>query len=229
MRNLAVSNTQYDNIVTCDDDMLFPEDWYQNFCNYEQPFDILTTRVLCPDGTRFWDHCCYMSPTHGHIVLNPDEKDDYIYMSGGVSWIMKKYVWDTVKWDENILIYNCNGLQDYAKGKHNEDTDFSMRCRDAGFKISHAPNITVIHDDKSYTAIGRIVRKRVAKNGPEWCKSISIDQQTALDFAQLLFSKGYQAECMDILRKYNQTTIIDSIESSFGGKLYNSEFSYKYN
>ena len=228
MRNLAVLNSQYQNIVVSDDDMLFPTDWYQNICSYLQDFDILTTRVVCPDGTRFWDHCCYMSPTHGHIVLNPDEKDDYLYMSGGQSWIMKKYVWQKVKWDEELLIYNCNGLKDYRDGKHNEDTDFSMRCREAGFQISHDLNTTVIHNDRTYTAIGRIVRRRVAGNGPEWCKNISVDSKTAFNIAQSLFSGGYQAECMDILRKYKAIEVIESLELNFGGSLYGSEFSYMY-
>jgi hypothetical protein len=229
MRNLAVHNSIYNNVVISDDDMLFPEDWYQNFSSYEKPFDILTTRILAPDGTRFWDHCCYMSPTHGHVVLNPDEEDDYLYMSGGQSWIMKKYVWDKVKWDESVLIYACNGLKDYKDGKHNEDTLFSLQCREAGFKISHDPNTTVIHNDKSYTAIGRIVRRRVAGNGPEWCDKISVNKETAVKISEVLFSSGYQAEALDILRKYNLEEIIDFIESRFGGKLDGSRFSYVYN
>lgn len=229
MRNLAVLNSQYENIVVSDDDMLFPSDWYKNIISYIYDFDILTTRIMCPDGTRFWDHCCYMSPANGHIVLNPYEEDDHLYMSGGQSWMMKKYVWETVKWDEDLLIYNCNGLKDYKEGKHNEDTDFSMRCREAGFKISHDQNTTVIHNDKTYTAIGRIVRRRVAGKGPEWCKDISVDSRAALRIANILFSSGYEAEGMDILRKYKEEKIIESIESKFGGKLYDSEFSYVYN
>ena len=114
--------------------MLFSLDWYLNIQKNKE-FDILTPKIKLPDGTRFWDNACYMSPEKGHIILNHNETDDYLYMSGGQSWIMKKYVFDKVKWDEDILIYNMKNLDQYTKGMHNEDTDYSLKCRKNGFKI----------------------------------------------------------------------------------------------
>ena len=92
MRTLACSQAKFNNIVISDDDMILSSNWYEELKKSED-FQILTTQVRNPDGTRFWDHVCFRSPKYGHIVLESNEQDDdYMYMSGGQSWIMKKEV-----------------------------------------------------------------------------------------------------------------------------------------
>lgn len=230
LRNSACNIAKYENIVVSDDDMLFPSDWYNNILQSPE-FDILTTRILNPDGTRFWDHACYMSPTRGHIVLNPDEDDDHLYMSGGQSWIMKKYVWDKIKWNSELLFYNMKNLNDYAKGVQNEDTDFAYRCRESGFKIIHDHNVVVCHDDPSYTSIGRIVRRRRVYNTYEWVKNFNFPDKIAIDFAINLIQNGLEAEGADILRKlsisrnFQAMQLFMDLENVYGGKLVDSNFS----
>lgn len=232
LRNLACSNAKYKNLVISDDDMLFSKDWYFNFQKYQE-FDIITPRVKLPDGTRFWDNACYMSPDKGHMILKSNEKDDHLYMSGGQSWIMRNYVFDAVKWDENILIYSMKSLAEYNRGMHNEDTDYSLKCRENKFKITHAPNILVYHDDATYTSIGRVVRKREVNKDQKWCLSFNFHPDISYKFAIELFQYGYQAEGMDIMRKLNLKDnhfgarhFINEIENQFGGKLDDSEFTF---
>lgn len=233
MRNLACDKAKYDYLVISDNDMLFSLSWYSNLLKADD-FEIMTPKVLLPDGTRFWDHCCYQSPIHGHIILNPEEHDDYLYMSGGQSWIMKRKVFDKYRWDENITIYNMSNLKDYSQGKHNEDTEYSKRCRQT-FKISHNKNVIVIHNDSSYTNIGRIILRRFNKNSHEWCKKIELPRVVMQMFANMLLEKGLIAEGLDILRKIcidhpndskQVNSFIDSIQAQYGGKLTDSEFTF---
>jgi len=232
LRNLACAKAIYDNLVISDDDMLFALNWYENL-QKNQNFDILTPRVKLPDGTRFWDNACYMSPEKGHIILNNNETDSNLYMSGGQSWIMKKYVFNNIKWNENILIYSMKNLAEYNKGAHNEDTDYSLRCRNFGYKILHAPKVLVYHDDPTYTAIGRVVRRRQNKNSQKWCLNFNFNPDILYKFAIELFEYGYQAEGLDLMRKleiednnFLAKQFINEIENKFGGKLEDSCFTF---
>lgn len=234
MRNAACKMAAYPYMVISDDDMLFTDKWYYNI-KQNKPFDILTPRVKLPDGTRFWDHCCYMSPTKGHIILNPDENDDYLYMSGGQSWVMTKEVFEVVQWDEGLKIYNMSNMQDYQAGKHNEDTEYSLRCRQK-FTIQHNPNILVYHNDSSYTSYGRVVRRRHNRAPFDWCKNISLPPQVMMDMGSLLLNAGLEAEGIDLFRKvYIDTSnnsvknILNDIDEQLGGSLEGSIFSFNDN
>lgn len=231
MRNKACKASRYNNLVISDDDMLFSNDWYKNISSEESSFDILTPEVKLPDGTRFWDHCCYQSPNNGHSILESSENDKHLYMSGGQSWVMKKYVWQKVKWDESIQIYKMKNIQDYREGKHNEDTDFSLRCRKAGFIISHNPKVKVVHDDASYTSIGRLVRRRLHQN-QNWCKNLNFPHKISLEIAKTLLLYGVEAEAVDLLRKcslegdISADIALKEIEDSRGGRLKNVNFQF---
>jgi len=232
LRNEACNIAKYENLVISDDDMLFSLDWYLNVQKNKE-FDILTPKIKLPDGTRFWDNACYMSPEKGHIILNHNETDDYLYMSGGQSWIMKKYVFDKVKWDEDILIYNMKNLDQYTKGMHNEDTDYSLKCRKNGFKIKYVPQVLVYHDDATYTSIGRVVRRRTANNDQRWCFNFNFNQDILYKFGVELFQYGYQAEGFDLMRKleiqennFLAKQFMENIEANFGGKLKDSIFTF---
>lgn len=231
MRNNACSLASYDNLVISDDDMLFCEDWYINFQKINQNFDIITPRVKLPDGTRFWDHACYMSPEKGHIMLNPEEKDDYLYMSGGQSWVIKKQVWAKIKWDEEFLIYKMKSLDDYHRGIHNEDTDFALRCRKAGFIIRHEPSIRVYHNDPSYTSIGRLVRRRSETTKVGWANSLNFPEQILVQIAVLLINFSFEAEAADLLRSlinknsFLAQQVFSQLEQKNGGQLLDSQYS----
>jgi hypothetical protein len=232
LRNEACNTAKYENLVISDDDMLFSLDWYSN-AQKNQEFDILTPKIKLPDGTRFWDNACYMSPEKGHIILNHNETDDYLYMSGGQSWIMKKYVFDKIKWDEDILIYNMKNIDQYTKGMHNEDTDYSLKCRKSGFKIKYTPQVLVYHDDATYTSLGRVVRRRTANNNQKWCFNFNFNPDILYKFGTELFQYGYQAEGFDLMRKleiqennFLAKQFIENIEANFGGKLEDSIFTF---
>jgi hypothetical protein len=233
MRNKACEQAKYENLVISDDDMLFTKDWYKNLLKINQDFDIITPCVKVPDGTRFWDNACYMSPSKGHVILNEDETDDHLYMSGGQSWIIKKSAWSKVKWDEEFLIYKMKSLDDYNKGIHNEDTDFALRCRQNNLKIRHEPSVLVYHNDKSYTAVGRVIRRRYNNKDQTWCEKLDLPEEILIQFAISLAGYNFEAEAADILRRlklnnsFSADQVFTQIEQRYGGPLNNSNFSFK--
>lgn len=205
MRTVACVQAKYENLVISDDDMVLSSNWYEELKKSED-FQILTTQVRNPDGTRFWDHTCFRSPNYGHVVLEADQQDDdYLYMSGGQSWLMKKEVSEKVKWNEDFSTgyrANMRNLKDYHEGKGNEDTDFSRKCLDAGFKIKHNHNIISYHNDPTYTCVGRIVKRRMAGRHYNWIKGMDqhFPAETYASLAASLFNSMHHAESADVIR-----------------------------
>ena len=91
MRNRASSQAKYANITILDDDMVLSTSWYKNLLKFGEDFDMLTSKVILPDGTRFWDHASFCPPEqqlpscYGHVILEAGETDEHLYMSGGPS------------------------------------------------------------------------------------------------------------------------------------------------
>jgi hypothetical protein len=229
MRNKACKIAKYEYFVISDDDMLFSLDWYSKLSSYKNLSDITTTCVKLPDGTRFWDYCCYNSPVNGHQILNTDEHDDYLYMSGGQSWIMNRKVFDSVQWDENISFYQS--LAD--KKSQNEDTDFAERCRNAGFIIKHIHNVLVYHDDATYSSVGRNMGRRKNPN-IDWILLFKEDSGLMSAMYNYLVNNNLYPESIDMLRcvvdnypSENQASVaLSSIYNSYGGQLSNSNFTF---
>lgn len=148
MRNLAVGRAQYNKIVILDDDILLGKGWYAAMSERGEDWDIVTSRVLLPDGTRYWDYATVGGP-RGHMLLREDEPaDEFVYMSGGTAWVMKDYVADKIHWEAQLGFYQ------------DEDVKFSRRCVKAGFRISHNAGAVAYHFDASYTRLGRSIVRR---------------------------------------------------------------------
>lgn len=241
MRNAASEASSMSHICILDDDMILASDWYKNLLKYGDDFSILTSQVRLPDGTRFWDHTCYQSPDRGHCLLEPEEDDDYLYMSGGQGWVMKREVFEKCKWNEDFSTgaerANMKSLKEYHEGKHNEDTDFALKCRNAGFKIKHNHDMIAFHDDHQYTCVGRVVRIRkpnLPSGDPKpqsanWVYGLNFYQppESIANLMNDLLKSGFIAEACDIGRYGIQfhfqnmfiKSALDQIESYHGGPL----------
>jgi hypothetical protein len=55
LRNAGCIAASGEILVVTDDDMLFCDDWAEGMLKYPDEFDILSCRILNPDGTRYWD------------------------------------------------------------------------------------------------------------------------------------------------------------------------------
>jgi glycosyltransferase involved in cell wall biosynthesis len=189
MRNMAVARARYENIVILDDDIILSPDWYQAFLAFGKPFDILTSQVRVPDGSRYLDHASVGGPK-GLKILAEDEDDDYVYMTGGGGWVMKDYVARDVKWDEDRVVNEA------------EDVDFSRRCKAEGYRISHNHRMLVYHADPTYTCIGRRVARRKGGRSQAW----AVNEFSHLTFWQIMLSlrmmrmQDEHAEIADFVR-----------------------------
>ena len=149
-------------------------------------------------------------------------------MSGGQSWIMKKEVFDNCKWNEDFSTglerANMKSLKDYKEGKHNEDTDFSLKCREFGYKIKHNHKMVSYHNDSSYTCLGRIVVRRKNEREHTWVKTLDkyLPAEVYAQFAAALFNSGLTAESADVLRyalklNYQNYILTQSLEAMLNG------------
>jgi len=207
MRNRACAHAQYDNITVLDDDMVLSMNWYKNLLKLNDDFDILTSKVILPEGTRFWDHTCYQSPKYGHVILEASESDGNLYMSGGQAWVMKKHVFEKAAWDVKMSTgarANMKNIQEYSQGKHNEDTDFSKKCRDNGFKIKHNHEMIAFHNDESYSCVGRICNPRPEGRSYKWVKALAGEMyqhpEKILEISKKFFQAGRFPEAADVIR-----------------------------
>jgi len=139
MRNALTAAAKYDHLVVVDDDFIFHSDFYSGLQRFGDDWEVLSVRILNPDGTRFWDWATHGGPK-GHALLDYDETDEHVYITGGLI-LLKADVADRVKWDDGRGFYQ------------GEDVDFSSRLRSAGIRPVFNRHSTTTHDDGKYTMV----------------------------------------------------------------------------
>lgn len=143
MRNRLAEQARFDTIVNVDDDFVFHPDFYTGLASRRTPFDILSTRILNPDGTRFWDWAVFGAPT-GHHLISYDDVSPYVYVTGGFSVQRREVVLD-VGWNEDFRLNQA------------EDVDYSRRAQAKGYSIEFCREASVTHNDPAYTRIDDLV------------------------------------------------------------------------
>ena len=148
-KNIGTKNTSADIIVHCDDDIVFPNDWFFNLEEYDNKnpdWEVLGTKILLPDGDRYYDRAIYL-PRHKMVPYDFDETEDphtLLYQCGAFS-VCKRSLLAKVEWSNEIPFYGkLNGFD------YNEDVDFSVKLKEAGIRISFDKDNTVWHYDHSY-------------------------------------------------------------------------------
>jgi GT2 family glycosyltransferase len=155
-KNLGTEASSGEVIVHCDDDIIFPIDWYRKFKEYnnENPdWQFLGNRVLLPDGGRYWDRSIFL-PYHKMVDYDFYSSDVTFYQSGAFS-VSKRSLLDRIKWSDEIPFYGT------LKGfKYNEDVEFSLKLKEEGVRIYFDKNNTVWHNDFNYESDDIICIKR---------------------------------------------------------------------
>ena len=140
LRNIAASNSKYNNLVFLDDDILLSNNFYESLKSYSKsyPWDILGVKLLLPDGGRCWDR----ATVNPHTMIDYDEKEPpgMIYQTGGF-WIIRKSVWINHKWSETLKFYEA------------EDVEYSKRLFLNGYRIAFDKNNTAWHYDEGYKQV----------------------------------------------------------------------------
>ena len=148
-KNIGTTNSSGDIVVHCDDDIVFPSDWFfklEEYSSSNPDWAVLGNKILLPDGGRYYDRAIYL-PRHTMVPYDFDETLDphtLLYQCGAFS-VCKRNLLDKIKWSSEIPFYGkLNGFD------YNEDVDFSVKLKEAGIKISFDINNTVWHYDCSY-------------------------------------------------------------------------------
>ena len=148
-KNIGTENSSGDVVVHCDDDIIFPINWYYKFLRYNSAnsdWQVLGNKILLPDGDRYYDRAIYL-PRHKMVPYDFDETLDphtLLYQCGAFS-VCKRSLLEKINWSNEIPFYGkLNGFD------YNEDVDFSVKLKDAGVRISFDKNNTVWHYDHSY-------------------------------------------------------------------------------
>ena len=123
LRNAAISAARGKWIIHCDDDILFTTGYWQSVQKHlNDDADILCTRLLNPNGTRYWDWAAFYSGK-GQTLLPYDVLDSAVYATGGHA-IYRRAIFEKVRWNESILHGG------------NEEFDFAAQARQNHFKFS---------------------------------------------------------------------------------------------
>lgn len=133
LRNKGCQNAQGEIFIVLDDDMILHPDFAQGIEKFSDAFtwDVMSVRILNPDNSRFWDWKGYENGKNW--LMDYGDTDQRVSLTGGLC-IMKRKVFDVVKWDETRGFYQ------------EEDVDFSNRLKQAGFFPKMNPFSTVTHD-----------------------------------------------------------------------------------
>lgn len=142
--NAGVSIAKSDYVVLLNNDTEVTSGWLDALIDGFERFDqvgLVGSRLLYPDGTLqdaggiVWKSGDPWNYGHGQ---NPwDPRFSYArqvdYLSGAAMMTTKK-IWDEV-----------GGFSDYLKPMYFEDTDFSFKVREAGYKTYYIPESTIYH------------------------------------------------------------------------------------
>ena len=101
LRNRAIKEAQGDWIVQCDDDVIFAPGYVSAVRNaLVENADILCTRLLNPNGTRYWDWAAFV-PGKGQTLLPYAVHDTHVYATGGHA-VYRRSIFEKIQWPESI-------------------------------------------------------------------------------------------------------------------------------
>src|SRR5690606_22674805 len=99
MRNKACEAASSDIIVVTDDDVLFDRSFYTQLCQCDLDFDVACTRLLNPDGSRYWDWA--IANANEHRLIPDDQHHEDIYVTGGRCLINRRAL-AKARWNESL-------------------------------------------------------------------------------------------------------------------------------
>lgn len=181
MRNIGAEVSNYDILTFLDDDVILHKNWFNNFKTYDENnnYSVYANKILLPDGGRYWDRAVIYKTYQSLVSYSHDKYDKNLYQTG-TFMVIKKCVFNDIKFDENIKYYSGNKLE--CKPKINEDVDFSQRLYNKGYCIDFDVNNTVYHYDYTVIQVGSRV---VIKNLQE--KSILNSELSRYEYVRNLY------------------------------------------
>jgi glycosyltransferase involved in cell wall biosynthesis len=156
LRNKTIEQTQGDIIVYCDDDVLYPSNWYKKFLDYGTDWNIMSNKIYLPNGGRYWDRAIVDYDTHTMVDYDHDKNDHRLFFCA--TWFaIKKDCFKNNKFDPELLYYG--GYKDknlpVEKWKTAEDLELSRRLYENGYIIDFDSNNHVYHAAWNFSQVIR--------------------------------------------------------------------------
>lgn len=142
-KNIAVQASKYDNLVITHDYIGFCENWYSNFLEFGDDWDVCMNPIRTMDNKRFRDWVEWVDYTKpgsnwGPVFLEyrDHSKINKMYISG-TYWCAKKEYMLKNPLDEKLL---------WGQG---EDVEWSIRCRNNWiYKMNYKSIVKILKDKK---------------------------------------------------------------------------------
>jgi tetratricopeptide (TPR) repeat protein len=182
MRNFNAERASYGTIIILDDDVELTLGWWKGIGKYRD-FDLAGCRGVDGNGQRWWDwqKIDRDNPLAKPELLDYDQTDPNAYISG-YFMMMKRRVWEAVKFDEDRRNYQ------------HDDIDFCHRVTDMGYTLKIFPDATVIHYvDKRGREESERARKEFLRKNPV--------TRTESEEAQFYLSLGEYREAIPLYKK----------------------------
>lgn len=175
LRNIGNSHAKGQWIIQCDDDLILPPvEFRKRFIEYQKHVDVFNTRILLPNGGRYWDRCIYNENKESHLV-DYDYGDDDLFYTGGFLCIKKDLIIKH-KWNEDLLFYD--------KHNDNEDVDLTRRLLKDGYKVNTDIGNFIFHYDETVYRIDDYIMK--IKDYDSSKDEIVVDYEMAKIFDKIL-------------------------------------------
>jgi glycosyltransferase involved in cell wall biosynthesis len=175
LRNIGNSHAKGKWIIQCDDDLILPPvEFRRKFNEYKNHFDVFNTKILLPNGGRYWDRCIYNENKENHLVDYDYDEDDLFYTGGFLC--IKKDLIIKHKWNEDLLFYD--------KHNDNEDVDLTRRLLKDGYKVNIDIDNFIFHYDETVYRIDDYIMK--IKDYDSSKDEIVVDNEMANIFDKLL-------------------------------------------
>jgi len=107
-KNLICENARYENICILHDRIMLNKDWFEGMKRYKNNFEVLSCKIYC-NNIRTYDWITTKYPYDDKRsnfyqggYLEYSDWDKWIYVDGGAI-IIKKDIWEKVKWDERLF------------------------------------------------------------------------------------------------------------------------------
>ena len=144
LRNRAAEKAKYNVICYLDDDIILTPNWMTRFIEFSRnkKWSVLSNKIINPDGSRYWDRATIRP--HQIVDYDHSESDKDLYQSS-CFFLVRKGVFDRVKWDETKLVYADR------EGQIPEDVQYSFDLIRSGYSLSFDKENLVWHNDNSYT------------------------------------------------------------------------------
>ena len=131
-KNLIIENASFENIVFLHDYITFDRNWYSEFLNFGNNWDVCMNTILNADGTRYRDWCLFPEFCKGKITVdghllpyNVANLQKYMYISGAY-WVAKKAFMQKYPLDEKLYWGQGEDMEWSERALHNNDTIYKM-------------------------------------------------------------------------------------------------------